>query len=324
MKKDTIDLESYKYDLGRIDEALVSLLNSNGTAIKDVINWSILKNKQKLRALFFVISCQLCNYGEKNVYQLSTIFEYIQVASMLHEDILDNADIKGENNADNHLCGNDKVLLEGNFLYSKAANIAVDSNNFLFLKKVMDTTTQITEGQILEMIHKGDWSTDSEQYMNIFTSKSALLLSAACTCGAIIAGSDGVVEKSLEKFGMNVGIALQLKEDLTKYRSLKGVIEETDIKDLKEGKITLPLIYTLATLEEAERERFAELHRNNHATLSDYGDLLRLVNNNGSLDQIMSEARSYIDEATSCLNTIPDSSLKNDFLELARHIIEKE
>jgi octaprenyl-diphosphate synthase len=299
----------------KINEELKKIIGSRAPVLKETGTHSVLGNGKCLLPLFFVLSCKLCKYPEENIYMLSTIFEYIHRASLLHEDVLDNAQGNGKN-------GNDKVILEGDLLYSKASTLAVDSKNMSFLKRVIETTTQMMEGQVLDLVHTDDWNTDREQYMEVITSRVATLFSAACACGAIISESRGEAERSLEQFGLNVGIALQLKEDLLDFQSSEDGIRKTVGKSLREGRITLPLIYTLSKLEDSARERIANFFKNHQATEQDFRNLTWLVTSNGVLDQIQSEANAYLDKATSSLSTFPDSRAKRDLLEFARYAFE--
>jgi octaprenyl-diphosphate synthase len=302
--------------LGRINEELEKLISSRAPSfLNDTGSHSLLGNGKCLLPLFFVLSSKLCNYPEEDVFVLSTIFEHIHRASLLHEGVVDNV-------RDNGKKGNDKAILEGDFLYSKASTLGVDSNNMPFLKRIIETTTQMMEGQILDLIHTDDWDTDREQYMEVITSRKAILFSAACVCGAIISGSKGEAAQSLEKFGLNIGIAFQLMEDLLDYRSSEDGIGKKVGKALKKGRITLPLIYTLSKLEDSVRERLVNFYKNHQATEQDYRNLIWLVMSNGVLGQIQYEVQSYIDKATSCLSTFPDSTAKRDLLELAHYVIE--
>jgi octaprenyl-diphosphate synthase len=303
--------------LGRINDELKKIISSRAPFFKDTDNHSLLGNGKSLLPLFFVLSCKLCNYPEEDIYVLSTIFEHIHRASLLHDDVLDRAQGNGNN-------GNDKVILEGDLLYSKASTLAVDADNMPFLKRIVETTARMMEGQILDLIHADDWNTDRDQYMEVITSRKAILFSAACACGAIISGSEVEAEQSLEQFGLNVGIAHQLKEDLLDYTSSVDGIEKKAGKGLKEGRITLPLIRTLSKLEGSVRERLTNRYKNHQATEQDYQNLVCLVMSNGVLDQIQYEAHSYIDKARSFLSTLPDSPAKRDLLELAQYVIERK
>jgi octaprenyl-diphosphate synthase len=176
----------------------------------------------------------------------------------------------------------------------------------------------------MELVHTDDWGTSREEYMEIITAKTAVLMSAACACGAIITGAEKNAEQSLGKFGLNMGIAFQLMDDLLDYTSSEDVFGKPVGKDLKEGKITLPLIYTLPKIEAPERNRLENLFKNHQTTEEDYRQLIGLVRSKGALDQIKDEARAYVDRAAGCLSRFPDSPAKRGLLELNRFIVERK
>jgi octaprenyl-diphosphate synthase len=324
MDQHTDILDNFKDYFTRINEELDRGLNSRVSLVEDIGNHTLLGQGKRLRPLLFVLACRLCNYYGEEVYRISTIFEYIHASSLLHDDVLDNADTRRKKPSANHLWGNHAAILEGDFLYSKASTIALDSNSLPFLRRVADTTMQMTEGQILELTHTNNWNTGKEEYMEIITAKTAVLMSTACTCGAIISQAGEEVEQSLAKFGLHMGIAFQLMDDLLDYISSEEIFGKPVGKDLKEGKITLPLIYTLLKLEESERKRFAELFKSHRATEQDYRNLTGLVRSNGALDQIRDEAQAYVNEAATCLKSFPDSPAKRNLLELNQYIIDRE
>lgn len=316
-------LGQYNSHFERIDEELGKVISSRVGLIEDIGRHTLLGQGKRLRPLFFVLSCRLCNYQGGGIHRLSTIFEYIHTASLLHDDVLDNAEVRRNKPSANHLWGNHAAVLVGDFLSSRSFFIALDSNSLPFLKTLVETATRMAEGQVLELIHTDDWKISKEEYMEIITAKTAVLMSAACACGSIISGTDVEAEQSLAKFGLNAGIAFQLMDDLLDYISSEEVFGKPVGKDLREGKITLPLIYTLQELEGSERKRLENLFKNQQATEEDYRNLIEIVRSNGVVDRIQDEARSYSNKAASSLSLFPDSPFKRDLLELNRYIIKR-
>ncbi len=317
-------LDKYTEHIARINKELKEALSSRVALVEDIGNHTLLGHGKRLRPLFFLLSCRLCDYQGKDAYRLSTIFEYLHAASLLHDDVVDNAENRRNRPSANHVWGNHAAVLEGDFLYSNASLIAVGSNNLLFLKRLTETAKQMAEGQIMELVHTDDWETSREEYMEIITAKTAALMSTACACGAMISGAENEAEQSLGEFGLNMGIAFQLMDDLLDYTSSEEVFGKPVGKDLKEGKITLPLIYTLPKIEAPEGNRLENLFKNHQATEENYRQLIGLVRSKGALDQIKDEARSYVDRAAGCLSSFPDSPAKRGLLELNRFIVERK
>ncbi len=316
-------LNQNKEHFDRINEELKKALSSRVSLIEDIGSHSLLGCGKRLRPLLFVLSCNLCEYEGENIYELATIFEFIHTASLLHDDVLDNADVRRKKPSANHIWGNHAAVLEGDFLYLKSTSIALGTSNLSLFKRVTTTTAQMTEGQIMELMNTHNWKTTQEEYMDIITSKTAVLMSAACACGAILSGSGPETEAALSGFGLNLGIVFQLIDDLLDYTSSQEEFGKPVGKDLKEGKITLPLIYTLAGLERSERDRLEVLFKNGNADEEEYGKLISLVNEKGALGQIRHKARSYADKAARSLAVLPDSDPKKTLLELNGYIIDR-
>jgi octaprenyl-diphosphate synthase len=323
MDSDRHFLNQFDQHFQKINEALTKNLSTRISLIEDIGNHSLLGAGKRLRPLLFVLSSQLCGYQAQDIYHFSTIFEHIHTASLLHDDVLDNADIRRKKPSVNHVWGNSAAVLCGDFLYSKSFDIAVESNNIKFLKVLTDTTTKMAEGQILELIHTHNWRLSKAEYLEIITAKTAVLISAACACGAIIAGVHHGAVALLKKFGLYLGIAFQLMDDLLDYTSSEERFGKPVGKDLREGKITLPLIYTLDGIEYSEVGRLQDLFRNHQAQKEDYDRMIRLVSSNGVIDKIRSEAGIYVNEAAKFLVDFPNSSKRDQLADINDYIIRR-
>jgi octaprenyl-diphosphate synthase len=242
---------------------------------------------------------------------------------LLHDDVLDNAKVRRKKPSVNHVWGNSAAVLGGDFLYSKSFCIAVGCHNLEFLELLTDTTTKMAEGQVLELLHTHNWHLKKDEYMEIIISKTAVLISAACACGAIISGAEKEKVNHLGQFGLNMGIAFQLMDDFLDYTSSEETLGKPAGKDLREGKITLPLIYALADLEREEIQRLEDLFKNNRANEEDYRNVVKMVRNNGAIDRIRSEAKIYVNKAVRFLDIFPDSSRKEDLIDLNSYIIKR-
>ena len=324
MDSDISNLTQFRDHFDIINDELYKVFNSRVPLVQEIGRHALLGHGKRLRPLIFVLSCELCNYHGEDVYQLSTIFEYIHTASLLHDDVLDNAEIRRNRPSANQVWGNHAAVLEGDFLVSKAMGIAIRAGNIPFLANITETTTRMTEGQILELAHTDDWNIGRDLYLEIITAKTAMLISTACACGAIISDAGSETADSLAQFGLNAGIAFQLIDDLLDYTSSQEVFGKPVGKDLREGKITLPLIYTLTQLETTEKKRLEDLFVNHQPTDDDFRNIIDLVRGNGALDRIRDEAQSYVDNAINCLDIFPDSATKRDLITLSQHIIDRK
>jgi len=242
---------------------------------------------------------------------------------LLHDDVLDNAEVRRKKPSANTLWGNHAAVLVGDFLYSKAFVRAIDLANLQFFRKLTRTTTIMAEGQVLELLHTEDWNLDVDTYFNIIVAKTAVLISAACACGGIISGADDDEVARLESFGMNMGVAFQLVDDILDYTSTEKVFGKPVGKDLSEGKVTLPLIYALQSTSGPERQRVVSM-------LSEIGEnedsrkkVVELVRKSGALERVRREAGAYVRKAGRQLETFPSSEARDNLLELSQYIVER-
>jgi octaprenyl-diphosphate synthase len=316
-------LDRFAPQLKEIDNALSQSLGPRVPIVGDIVRYALLGAGKRIRPLLFVFSSHLCGYQGEDVYRLSTLFEYVHAASLLHDDVLDNADLRRSKPSVRQVWGNSAAVLGGDFLYAAASAIAVECKNLGLIQLLSDVLKRMVEGQFLELEHTHDWKITKAEYMEIITAKTAALMAAACTSGAMIARADEQAMRRLGEFGLNLGIAFQLMDDLLDYTSSEEVFGKPVGKDLKEGKITLPLVYFVSELEQGERERLAELFRSQKASDQDYENLIRRVKSHGAIEQIRSEASEYVERAGGVLGLFPDSPERRSLMELGGYILTR-
>ncbi|MBW2707784.1 MAG: polyprenyl synthetase family protein [Deltaproteobacteria bacterium] len=323
MNAEMLDLALFETHFEKINSELQQIFDSRVPLVKEIGKYALLGQGKRLRPLIFVLSCRLCGFEDENLYALSTVFEFIHTSSLLHDDVLDNADTRRKKPSSNRIWGNQAAVLEGDFLFSKSLSLAVATGSIPFIGALTEATMQMSEGQILELVHAEDLKTTRDDYMNIITAKTAVLISAACGCGAIISGAGAEVERDLAGFGRSVGIAFQMVDDFLDYTSSEAVFGKPVGKDLWEGKITLPLIYTFSQLDKDGKKKFSELFKNRTTDKDAYQNLLDWVRGSGVLESIRLEAQGYVDDAAKCLKRFPDSGVKENLLTLVQYIIHR-
>jgi len=316
-------LDRFSPYLKEIEGALNQTLGARVPVVSEIIQYSLLGAGKRIRPLLFVLSSHLCGYQGRDVYRLSTLFEYVHAASLLHDDVLDNADLRRRKPSVRQVWGNSAAVLGGDFLYSAASAVAVECKNLELIRLLSDALKRMVEGQFLELEHTHDWKITKTEYAEIITAKTAILMSAACSSGAVVAGSDEKTTQYLRDFGLNLGIAFQLMDDLLDYTSSEEVFGKPVGKDLKEGKITLPLVYFLSDLDSTEVERLAEFFKSQKAAETDYADFVRRVRASRAIDRVRSEALDYVRKAEEVLNFFADSEAKQDLLELGGYVLAR-
>ncbi|MBN2245844.1 MAG: polyprenyl synthetase family protein, partial [Candidatus Aminicenantes bacterium] len=309
-------IETFNVHFEKIEKELEKSIFSNIPLIDDICRHSLLGAGKRLRPLLFVISALMCGYKKKDIYRFSTMFEYIHCASLLHDDVIDNADIRRKKPSASNLWGNTAAVLAGDYMFSMASRIALGSKRFEILTLVTNTAACMTEGQVRELICTGKWETSEEEYLEIIISKTADLISASCAAGAVMAGAKKEDVENLKDFGLNMGIAFQMIDDLLDYSSSEEEFGKPVGKDFKEGKITLPLIYTIKEMTEDEAEKYKELLLNRSKSEADHSELINLVRSSGNIEKTKRRAQEYVAKAAEFIKKFPASDYRDNLISL--------
>ncbi len=316
-------LDHFKLHLDRIEQELSSTYQSNIELIDDISRHSLLGEGKRLRPLLFMLSAKLCGYHSEDIYRLSTIFEYIHTASLLHDDVIDNAELRRKKPSARQIWGNTAAVLTGDYLGAKAQSIALDGDNIEFSKRLNETGMRMAEGQVMELLETDNYNLDRERYLEIITAKTGELFSSACSCGAIIAGVNDFLIQNLGQFGLNLGITFQLIDDLLDYTASKEEFGKPVGKDLKEGKITLPLIYTLSEMGEKKKKRLIQRIKRDKAKGRTPAEAIEMVRQGDGVKHVLKEAEKYSQKAADFLSDLPDSQAKTDLMELNTFLISR-
>ncbi len=311
-----------KTDIDRINEALAANLSSHVQLIADVGQYVLTSGGKRVRPLLFLLSSRLCGCREDHLVDVSTIFEYLHAATLLHDDVVDAATVRRGLSSANMIWGNQAVILVGDFLLAKALSIASATNRMKVVEVLSRTTTRMAEGEVLQLIHTGNFSMTEADYFDVITRKTAILMSAACQIGAIMAGVDADRELALADFGLNLGITFQLVDDILDYTGDAQALGKPVGNDLKEGKVTLPLIHALAQAPPARRQRLQEV-----AASADpqaiTRELIPALESAGSLEHARRQAQEYNRRAQQCLTAFPSSPEKDLFLEITDYLVSR-
>jgi octaprenyl-diphosphate synthase len=239
--------KSYEAELGIIEERIKNIFKSDVHAIPLVGKHILDGGGKRLRPLILILSAEMAGCREDARLTLAGIVESIHTASLLHDDVVDGADVRRGKSPAHSIWGNQVVILVGDFLYSNALRLAVSQKSQKIMEALSDATTRMTEGEILQLVKMGDPDITEDEYLDIISAKTASLISAACRIGAILGSLPEGRENALAQFGLKAGIAFQMADDILDYMADEGELGKRLGKDLREGKITLPLIYLLKT-----------------------------------------------------------------------------
>jgi octaprenyl-diphosphate synthase len=298
-------------DIAAINRALEANLTTHVPFISQVGRHILLSGGKRVRPLLFVLSARLCGCRSNHLADFSTIFEYLHAATLLHDDVVDAATVRRGTSTANTIWGNQAVILVGDFLLAKALSLAVTTDRLKVLKVLAHATTMMAEGEILQLLHARNLDLTEEEYFEVIHRKTAVLMSAACQIGAIVSGAPPEQEEALARFGLNLGLTFQLVDDILDFTGDERQLGKPVANDLKEGRITLPLITALKRASDAERRRLKELAQDVRPEHT--GEIRELLERLGALDYARSRAREYTRAAQEDLRLFPESPEKGYF-----------
>ncbi|MCM2357032.1 MAG: polyprenyl synthetase family protein [Geobacteraceae bacterium] len=310
-------------DLKNVELQFKKDLQSDVPLIRKVGEYVLSSGGKRIRPALLLLSAKLCGYrGDRHV-PLASVIEFIHTATLLHDDVVDNANLRRGIASANTLWGNEASVLVGDFLFSKSFSLMVADGDLQVLKVLSAATTIIAEGEVLQLISTSDMDLTEERYIEVVKCKTAILLSAACQAGAILGRAEPAREAALRDFGLSLGIAFQLMDDTLDYVASEEQFGKSIGHDLEEGKITLPLIHTLQRCTPAERESIGEIVDKELLDKSDFQTVFELVNRYGGIDYTIARARDYIAEAKALLGVFDASPDKVALLGLADYVVTR-
>jgi octaprenyl-diphosphate synthase len=313
-----------KNDLERLEESIDRLLTTRVAFIKDVVHHLIRSGGKRVRPILVILSSKLCGCHDDTPLPYAAIVEFIHTATLLHDDVVDNAETRRGSATANTVWGNESSVLVGDFLFSKSFDLMVSDQNAEILKVMSRATTDLAEGEILELLKTSDARTSEEEYFEVIASKTAVLLSAACEVGALLGDVEEKKRFALRDFGFHVGMAFQLTDDLLDYTSSGRTLGKDTGRDLKEGKVTLPLIHALKFASEGERGSIERALTKPRVSVADFRTIKKIIQKYGGLEYTARTSKGHIDSAKSLMEVFPDSVFKKALVELADYIVARE
>jgi octaprenyl-diphosphate synthase len=314
-------LKKLEKDIAEINRALAANLHTHVPFISQVGQHILLSGGKRIRPLLFVLSARMCGCQSNHLADFSTIFEYLHAATLLHDDVVDAASVRRGITTANTIWGNQAVILVGDFLLAKALSLAVQTDKLRVLKVLAHTTTLMAEGEILQLLHARNLGITEAEHLEVIIRKTATLMAAACQIGAILGGIPEEQEEALRQFGLNLGITYQLVDDILDFVGDEEELGKPVVNDLKEGRITLPVIHALAQASDADRVRLTELAQD--PTPDKAPEILEILTRYGSLDYAREQARHYTLQAQANLSVFSDSPEKAAFWAITEELLQR-
>ena len=313
-------------DIERVDQHLKSLLDTGNPLLSQIGNYICQSGGKRVRAILLLLSAQLAGYqGQKErVVHLASIIEFIHAATLLHDDVIDNAHIRRGNPSANQKWGNQLPVLVGDYLYAKSFFFLVKDSNTRIMETVSSATATITDGEILQLQRSGNFSITEEEYIEIITKKTSCLMAASCKIGAILGDIPQKWEEALHNYGTDVGIAFQLIDDMLDYISHEEKLGKPVYNDLRGGNCTLPLIYTLQQANPEELEQIHEILFQEEYSDEDLFRIGGLIKRYKADQYTLDKAYWYVRRAQERLHIFEESEYRQSLIEISDYIIHRD
>jgi octaprenyl-diphosphate synthase len=298
-------------ELDETNRVIVARMHSPVELIPRLAAHLVQAGGKRLRPLLTLASAKMCGHQGTRAVNLAACVEFIHTATLLHDDVVDESVLRRGLASANAVFGNKASVLVGDFLFSRAFELMVEDGSLPVLAILSRASATISEGEVLQLVTANDTGTTEEQYLEVIRCKTAALFAAACRIGAVVADRPRTEELALEAFGLNLGIAFQLADDVLDYAASQARLGKTIGDDFREGKITLPVLLAFRRGDSAERE-FWKRVMEKPETQGD-GDLaqaMALMEKHGALRDTIARARHYGDVARDSLRIFPDSPIR--------------
>ena len=298
----------------RVDEVIRERLSSRVVLIDQISQYIVNAGGKRIRPRLVLLFSEALGFAGPERFELAASVEFIHTATLLHDDVVDESDLRRGRATANAMFGNAASVLVGDFLYSRAFQMMVSVNRMRVLEVLADATNVIAEGEVLQLMNMRDPDLSVEDYLQVIRFKTAKLFEASARLGAVLAGADEALEESCADYGRSLGTAFQLVDDLLDYEGNSHELGKNVGDDLREGKPTLPLLLAMERATEAERGLIR--HAIEHGELQKLEEVLAIVRRTGALDATRAAAQAESDKASAQLTRLPPSRARDALLNL--------
>lgn len=310
-------------DLHRVELQFREDLASRVPLIRKVGEYVLASGGKRIRPMLVLLSARLAGYQGDAHIGLASVVEFIHTATLLHDDVVDSAVLRRGQESANAVWGNEASVLVGDFLFAKSFSLMVRAGSLAVLQALSDATTMMAEGEVLQLVSTCDLDMDEERYCEVIRNKTAVLLAAACRCGAILGALPADREEALANFGMDLGLAFQCMDDALDYVGEQSEFGKARGHDLLEGKVTLPLIHALRGCGAEERARLAQIVAGEELPPAALEEVVALIDKYDGIGFTRRRARELVERAKGQLADFPDSQPRAALFALADYVVDR-
>ncbi|MGD9314454.1 MAG: polyprenyl synthetase family protein [Desulfobacterales bacterium] len=309
--------------MAEIETQLAENLKPYLNLVSEVAHHILFAGGKRLRPLLLVLAAKVCGYTEIYAKKVASAMEYLHAATLLHDDVIDDAILRRGKTVAHSVYGNAITILVGDFLLSRALAICADSGKIEVMRIVADLTEHMSTGEVHQLMRKGDVSLSEDEYMEVIRRKTAVLFQAACKVSAVIAEATPEKERALSDYGYNLGLAFQMVDDLFDYTKDTAALGKEVGADLREGKLTLPIIQALKEADSTEHDQMVSIIHNNEFSVDEFKTLVALLHKNGGIDYTVETATRYLDKAKKALSVFESSNYKDSLFDIADYALAR-
>jgi octaprenyl-diphosphate synthase len=314
-------LQPIAADMRDVDEVIRTRLDSDVILINTVADYIIGAGGKRLRPAVLLLVARALGYAGGAHVLLAAVIEFIHTATLLHDDVVDESDLRRGRSTANAMFGNAASVLVGDFLYSRSFQMMVDAGSMRVMRILADATNRIAEGEVLQLLNIHDPSVDEERYFGVVERKTATLFEAGARIAAVLAGASPEQEEKCARYGASLGRAFQITDDVLDYSGHAEDIGKHLGDDLREGKVTLPLIHALRSAVPEQRELVARAVRDGNG---DFGAIARIVTDNGSLAYSLKLAQREADEGRRAVESLLPSDSRDSLIHLLALAVDRD
>ncbi|HSE78039.1 MAG TPA: polyprenyl synthetase family protein [Alphaproteobacteria bacterium] len=310
-------------DLSQVNALIVRRMDSPVTLIPQLAGHIVAAGGKRLRPMLTLGASRMCDYRGTRHIALATCVEFIHTATLLHDDVVDESDLRRGLATANAVWGNKPSVLVGDFLFSRAFQLMVEDGSLAVLSILANASAVIAEGEVMQLMTANDTETTEAAYLDVIKAKTATLFAAACRIGAVVGERPRVEEEALESYGMNLGIAFQLVDDVLDYAAHQATLGKTVGDDFRDGKITLPVVLAFLRGDAEERRFWRRTLEDQQQQDGDLARAIQLMERHGSLRDTVERARHYGAMARDALGVFSDSVEKRALVEVIDFAIHR-
>ena len=308
-------------DIQKVNQTILARMESPVILIPQVAGHIIAAGGKRLRPMLTLAASRLCGYeGERHI-GLAACVEFIHTATLLHDDVVDESDLRRGAASANAVWGNKSSVLVGDFLFSRAFELMVEDGNLDVLRILSNASSVIAEGEVLQLVTANDTETTEGDYLEVISSKTAKLFAAAAEIGAVVADRPRDEWQALDSFGHNLGMAFQLIDDVLDYSARQATLGKTVGDDFREGKITLPIVLAFAAADDEEKAFWRRTLEDLEQKKGDFRRALAMLEKSGALTATVERAREYGLKARDALTRFPDGEIRRALIEAVEFAI---